>query len=50
MKNIFPNKIINGRYLKKLDNTKSCLAKKIINLNYSLLFSMRADDHEQYLN
>ena len=41
MKNRFPNKIINGRYLKKLDNTKSCLAEKIINLNYSPLFSTR---------
>ena len=53
MKNIIPNKITKGRYLKKLDIAKKCLAIENNQLkcgHYSLLFSMHVDDDEQHFN
>ena len=46
MKNIIPNKITNGRYLKKLVITKGCLAIEKNQLkcsDYSLLFTIYFD-------
>ena len=53
MKNMIPNKITSGKYLKKLVLQRSCLVLENNQLkcgDYLLLFSMRADDNEQHFN
>ena len=53
MKNIMPNKITSGRYLKNLVLQESCLVLENNQLkcgNYLLSFSMHADDDEQHFN
>ena len=53
MKNSIPNKITDGRHLKELDITKTCLAIENNQLkcsDYSLLFPICMDDNEQHFN
>ena len=53
IKNIMPNKITSGRYLKNLVLQESCLVLENNQLkcgDYLRLFSMHADDDEQHFN